>query len=349
MKNSIIAALGFVAILACSCAKAPQTGINDAEIRHVESWVLYQKSIHKDYLWKETPLGCYILEEKEGTGALLGDATASPFALISYTATNLDGKIISCSGEDLARQLGTYKQYNYYGSSVIARGAGNSYAGEDEVLTGMRVGGTRKVMVPAWLLTTKRYKSIDDYKNSQGGTTSAIYTFTVEDTFSDVFKWQIDSIETFIKRNYPKASLDTTGKYGLYYYQITPPDDPDEVINTGDRLHLNYTGRLLNGTVFDSTDEIVSKDNGLEPKSAYEPTYITKGDKYSNTTMGESESEIIDGFAYAVDKMKHGEKAIAIFYSPWGYGAKGSGASIPPYSPLMFELEMVHKNQEPKN
>jgi FKBP-type peptidyl-prolyl cis-trans isomerase len=40
------------------------------------------------------------------------------------------------------------------------------------------------------------------------------------------------------------------------------------------------------------------------------------------------------------------EKGIAVFTSPYGYSNSGSGSSIPGYSPLVFELEVVAKPEE---
>ena len=84
MRKLLIPAL-LAAVLAAGCAKTPQEGPNDSEIRFYESWVISQRAKHPEYLWKETPLGSYILQEEEGTGALVGDAATNSFVSISYT------------------------------------------------------------------------------------------------------------------------------------------------------------------------------------------------------------------------------------------------------------------------
>ena len=332
------------AVLAAGCAKAPQSGPNDSEIRYFESWVIAQRARHPEYLWKETPLGSYILEDEPGYGALVGDADASPYVNLSYTITDLQGNILQSSSEQDAKRLGTFSYKNYYGPRVMYRGEGGCYAGENELLIGMKVGGTRKVVIPGWLMSSSTYVSASDYMKESGGS-SAIYTITVEDVFTDVLKWQIDSLERTVRRLYPSASLDTTGMYGFYYYQLTPPTDPDAVMNNGDKFDINYTGFLLNGHVFDSTDEIVCKDNNLPEQDTYEPVYISWNDEYEQITMGDSGSPVT-GFSYAISKMRPGEKGVAFFYSNLGYQYKGSDPTIPPFCPLAFELEMVgpHSN-----
>jgi FKBP-type peptidyl-prolyl cis-trans isomerase len=44
--------------------------------------------------------------------------------------------------------------------------------------------------------------------------------------------------------------------------------------------------------------------------------------------------------------MKAMESGIGIFYSPLGYSYSGSEPSIPPYAPLIFEIEIVEEPEE---
>ena len=59
--------------------------------------------------------------------------------------------------------------------------------------------------------------------------------------------------------------------------------------------------------------------------------------------MGTDGGSLIDGFSYALWKMKSFEKGRCIFYSTLGYSATGSGNKIPAYSPLIFDIEIVGK------
>ena len=59
--------------------------------------------------------------------------------------------------------------------------------------------------------------------------------------------------------------------------------------------------------------------------------------------MGTEASSVIGGFSKTLSKMKAMEKGMGIFYSPLGYGYSGSEPSIPPYAPLIFEIEIVAK------
>ncbi|MFN3488194.1 MAG: FKBP-type peptidyl-prolyl cis-trans isomerase [Emticicia sp.] len=50
---------------------------------------------------------------------------------------------------------------------------------------------------------------------------------------------------------------------------------------------------------------------------------------------------VVKGFEEGLLKMKIGEKATIVFPSSLGYGTTGSGTTIPPYSPLIFSVEII--------
>jgi FKBP-type peptidyl-prolyl cis-trans isomerase len=50
---------------------------------------------------------------------------------------------------------------------------------------------------------------------------------------------------------------------------------------------------------------------------------------------------VVKGFEEGLLKLKVGEKATLVFPSAIGYGKTGSGTKIPPYSPLIFTVEIV--------
>ena len=81
----------------------------------------------------------------------------------------------------------------------------------------------------------------------------------------------------------------------------------------------------------------------------YEPQSVTFSSSYSDITMGDS-SSLISGFKGALSLMHwKGQKATVVFSSAHGYGASGSSNSngfvIPPYEPLIFELEILQDEE----
>lgn len=101
----------------------------------------------------------------------------------------------------------------------------------------------------------------------------------------------------------------------------------------GDTVELNYTGRFLTGDnkVFDtSVKEVAQKEGKLDPMRPYQPIKVPAG---MNAT--------IPGFDEALLLLSKGAKASVIVPSKLGYGPQGSQI-IGPYTPLMFELEIVN-------
>jgi FKBP-type peptidyl-prolyl cis-trans isomerase len=104
-----------------------------------------------------------------------------------------------------------------------------------------------------------------------------------------------------------------------------------------DTVKVNYTGRLLDDKVFDTSIEQVAKDNGIfNSTRTYAPLHFPLG------------GGVIQGFEFAVSLMRVGEKATVIFPARLGYGSE-SRDRIPANSPLIFELELVEVKNGPNH
>ena len=325
------------------CAKSASTGKNDSAKKFLDSWVaIYHPEA------KSTALGAWILEEEPGTGEIVGSYESAPFVYVDYTTRTLDGEIQATTYAKTAQQLGTYDATYYYGPKLWERTDGYLAAGLDETISGMREGGRVKIILPGWLSSSERYDTVQGYLDNVSGT-NMIYDITVRERIEDIEKWELDSLVSFVGRNFPTVNVaDTvdheTNSYGFYYIRTRKTDLPDSTYTADTQVYLNYTGKLLNGTVFDTTLEKTAKDNGLYSSSnTYEPTYVTWADDYTDITLGSSASSTIDGFAHAISLMQPHEEGIAIFLSAQGYQESGSGNAIPEYSPLIFELQLVDK------
>ena len=140
------------------------------------------------------------------------------------------------------------------------------------------------------------------------------------------------------------TAADSLENHKGFYYKQTELVRDTTSFPKDTTIYINYTGRLLDGTVFDTTDERLAKDNGIWSSSrTYEPVQINWGETYTDITMGSSSSSIIDGFALTLWQMRKFEKGIGVFTSDYGYGYSGSGESIPPFASLAFEIEIVAK------
>ena len=356
MKKALSTALYIAAtLLLAGCAKTVTPGPNEANKRYFDAWM----QINHPGI-EPTGLGIYVIDEQEGNGA---DVTDNGYALVDYKISSLEGNISSYTDEKTAKQLGDYSITNYYGPKFLTTYKTTIQAGVGDALYGMKVGGYRKIIVPSWLMTAKEFASAQEYldyydEDDSPSYTSTIYELTVRDFTEDINKWQIDSIVRFFGND--KVTIGGTPadqifagmaeadsvKTGFFYKQLAAPQDTTS-FKKDTVLYINYTGKLLNGLVFDTNIERVAKDNNLYSSSkTYEPMQINWAEKYEDLTMTSSKSDMIPGFAMTLWQMRAMEKGVGVFYSNYGYGVSGSGSSIPGYAPLIFEIELVAKPEK---
>jgi FKBP-type peptidyl-prolyl cis-trans isomerase len=113
---------------------------------------------------------------------------------------------------------------------------------------------------------------------------------------------------------------------GLYFIERTKGKGPNA--KDGDKLKVNYTGRLLDGTIFDTNNEADAKKAGLyDERRPYEPADFVVGG-------------LVEGMNEALKMMSKGGKATIVLPSKLAYGERGGGP-IPPFSPMVFEVEIV--------
>jgi len=106
---------------------------------------------------------------------------------------------------------------------------------------------------------------------------------------------------------------------GLYYIETKTGTGPKAM--PGNTVKVHYTGTLLDGTKFDS-----SYDRS-------EPFEFELG-----------AGQVIKGWDEGIAMMRLGSKGILIIPYDLGYGERGSGALLPGYSTMVFEVELVEIN-----
>lgn len=120
-------------------------------------------------------------------------------------------------------------------------------------------------------------------------------------------------IEKYIKDN--NLTVVTTAS-GLKY--VMTVEGTGEQAQSGKTVRVHYTGRLLDGTKFDSS---LDRNDPLE------------------FMLGQG--MVIRGWDEGIALLKVGGKALLIIPSNLAYGARGAGNVIPPFTPLTFEVELV--------
>jgi FKBP-type peptidyl-prolyl cis-trans isomerase len=137
---------------------------------------------------------------------------------------------------------------------------------------------------------------------------------------------ELTEAATYLAAN--KINAIPTGS-GLRYV-ITKPSVKRKPV-AGDTVLVNYTGRILNGKVFDSSIQADAKSAGLDqPGREYKPISVVLG-----------RQQVIPGWDEALLLMNEGSKAKLIIPSTLAYGERGAGQDIPPYSTLIFDVELV--------
>lgn len=331
---TVIAAMAALALTA-SCAKnGSETDTYESSKRVLDAWM---KIYHPDI--QPSGRGIYVLESTEGSGSALDDSTT--FAFIDYDILDLEGNYIESTSSKTNKQLGTFNSSYYYGPAVRARKVGVLYAGLEDMLDMMKVGGYMEAVIPSWFINTKVYDNVESYYRNDNGGGHYIYRVWLRDATKDIEQWEIDSLERFSNKYYD--GLDST-KYGFYYK--VKKAGPGDTIPSDSTVYIRYVGKLLNGHVFDTNIKDTAVKYGIYDSSKdYDtPAKVTMAEKASSITL--DGASIISGFGETLKKMKAEEEAESFFYSTLGYGSNGSGKSIPAFAPLYFYIQLVPYEEE---
>lgn len=337
MKKITILLLTAVTVF-CGCARTASVNKNEAEKRYLEAYIqTYYPEARK------TNLGSYVISTTAGTGALVGDEDNSPFVRVRYDVYDLNGNVQATTEKAMAQRIGTYQNNYYYGPVTWYRQQNSLYVGLNEIVATMNVGGKANVIIPGWLINYDSYSSAADYEKNSTGTT-ARYELTLEERISDITTWEIDSIGRYIHRHYAPRAVTDSLELGMYYFTTKEPTDTAHYASDS-TFYINYVGRLLNGTVFDTNIKDTAKLYGLyNSSSTYSPKKIKMAKEITDIQM--DGNSLINGFSRALKEMRRFEGGTAIFNSNWGYGTSGSGSAIPAYSPLRFDIEIVKNTSD---
>jgi len=337
-----------------SCSKVESNSSNEDEYRYLEA---YMQTHYPDAL--RIGLGSYILEDTPGNGEQVQD---SSYLFLRFASRNLaNGTYLFYTDTDVAKQLGTYKDCNDYSDYIMhlvtsetSRGIRDVFFGgtdEDKGVTvdPMRIGGRRKAIVPSYLSSASFiYETLAEYIKNATGTYNYIYEIKFMNQVSDIWQWQVDSIERYMDKTGTRVD---SVKYheGLYYRRDTLRENarghfehsthtfPEDTV-----IYINYIGRLLSGKVFDTTIADTAKVWGIYSDSnTYGPQSVTWNADSTAITLGSS--TVIEGFSMTLWQMHPYESGRGIFTSNLGYGASGSSPTIPTYAPLIFEIDIVDK------
>ena len=118
-------------------------------------------------------------------------------------------------------------------------------------------------------------------------------------------------------QNYTQANLDTSKsvlKTGSGIHYFFDQEGQGQYPHEGDTVSINYIGKLLDGTIYDQSEETTEFLLGnLDP----------------------------DGLNESIALMKVGSKGTFILPSELAFGPRGMGSVIPPNTVLVFDVELI--------
>jgi len=286
-----------------SCLKNDHEEKLDEELRLLELY-LQENNITK----APTTSGLYYIENQAGDGVLpeIGD-----FLLFNYTGRLVSGeKIYGTSDESVALLNDLHSEYALYGPYKMQLGYISPY-GVNEGLSYMSEGAVARIIFPSTLgFGASPVGVIPAYS-------SLIYDIEVLKVITDVVAYENAQISQYLEEYQYSALPDQNG---LYYIET--------IAGTGNmptetsKVEVIYNAKMIDGRLIATTGSI-TKSFRLD-------------DAY-----------VIDGLKQGIKKMKVGGTAILIVPYDLAFGelsvndaSYGYKIPIPPYSTLVFEIEL---------
>lgn len=119
--------------------------------------------------------------------------------------------------------------------------------------------------------------------------------------------------QKFLEENKKNANVKETAS-GLQY--VVEKEGTGAQPSATDEVTVHYTGKLLDGTVFDSS--------------------VNRGEPATFPL-----NRVIPGWTEGVQRMKEGAKYTFFIPSDLAYGPQGVPNAIPPHSTLIFDVELI--------
>ena len=183
---------------------------------------------------------------------------------------------------------------------------------------GLIIGNNLKGMNIEGLLTTEFTRAVEQVLNGEKTEMTEVQAQGLVQEFlreqqEVAGKAAREAGENFLAENAKREGVKVT-ETGLQYEVLTPalgvkPTPTDTVT-------CHYEGRLIDGTVFDSS--------------------YRRGEPASFPLQG-----VIRGWTEGLQLMSIGSKFRFFIPFDLAYGAQGAGGSIPPYAALIFDVELI--------
>lgn len=121
--------------------------------------------------------------------------------------------------------------------------------------------------------------------------------------------------EFFLTQKAQEEGMQRVANSGVLYRWLKRGDPRHPLATPGSIVFVHYTGKLIDGRVFDTTDG-----------ASLPACFVVK--------------ELIPGWQIALTRMRQGDRMELYIPQEYAYGKQRVG-DIPPYSTLCFTLELV--------
>ena len=328
----------------CADTESPQKEVSEYYV--MDRWMKKNRPdvpfIDSGYYYKITKPDVYL------DTTTIADSTLVEF----YSdAKYLDGEVFLNSDPYKARQLG---QFTYETRYVPYRIITENYSypftniGVRATILKMKMGESAEIFLSGDNSYGDVEESVDQYSGFGGSVAfvaNSISKFdikitAIEQSPKDTVMNSVIEYATKILKVNAKDSV----KRGMYVKRIDSLGGGNFVGQKDTMVQLRYTGKFLDGFVFDTNDKEVAKANNIyNPSNAY-ATMSFKNRK-TGATISDSDQTYIVAFTEAVRYMKPGDKAVMISIPEWCYEESGNfnevGTLIQSYMPLIFEMEII--------
>ncbi len=225
-------------------------------------------------------------------------------------SVNYTGKLLNGNKFD----SNTDSSFHHMTPFEVEVGKGRVIKGWDEGLLLLKKGTKATMYIPSGLA----YGSVD---RSPQIPANSILVFDVEVLDITTPPNQSDIDDKLLKDYFTKNNITATKTASGLYYVITQKGLGNNAM-PGNKVTMNYTGKLLDGKVFDSN---------TDPSKGHVQPF----------TFNLGAGQVIKGWDEGVQLLKLGSKGTLYIPSALAYGPQGAGGAIPPNAVLIFDVEVT--------
>jgi FKBP-type peptidyl-prolyl cis-trans isomerase FkpA len=258
--------------------------------------------------YKKAPSGLLykFFVDKEGPKAKSGDVVRLHFALMTEKDSVLRSTFKEGNPAEMPLREGTFKASLEEGMMMMSAGDSASFLiNADSLFAKMFY-----APLPAFI---RKGSNVNFVIKMIKTMTEIEYKQDQEKIVAEMIGKEDKTIQDYMAKNNLKG---TKAPSGLYYIQTQAGTGAKA--EKGKTVSVHYTGKLLNGTKFDSS--------------------VDRGQPFE---FGLGTGQVIQGWDEGIALMSVGEKGTLIIPSALGYGPRGAGGSIPPNSILIFDVELL--------